>query len=59
MNGHCDFCAKDLRFQPYVDGKTTRGPWATMCLPCYKTHGVGLGTGKGQRYNEAGKKVEG
>jgi len=32
-----------------VDGKTTRGPWANMCDDCYMLHGIGLGTGRGQR----------
>jgi hypothetical protein len=31
------------------DGKTTAGPWANMCGPCFGTHGIGLGTGRGQR----------
>jgi hypothetical protein len=32
------------------DGRTKRGPWAAMCESCFVTHGVGLGTGLGQRY---------
>lgn len=31
------------------DGKTQQGPWANMCGECFVTHGVGLGTGRGQR----------
>lgn len=31
------------------DGKTKDGPWANMCEQCFKTHGIGLGLGKGQR----------
>jgi hypothetical protein len=31
------------------DGKTTQGPWAYMCQACFDEHGVGLGTGLGQR----------
>lgn len=31
------------------DGKTKRGPWANMCDACFGTHGIGLGTGRGQR----------
>lgn len=31
------------------DGKTVQGPWANMCEPCFASHGVGLGTGRGQR----------
>lgn len=33
-----------------VDGKTRSGPWANMCEPCFALHGVGLGTGLGQRF---------
>jgi hypothetical protein len=43
----------------FVDGGTQFGPWANMCLACHKVHGVGLGTGKGQRYDATGLKVEG
>lgn len=32
-----------------VDGKTNRGPWALMCERHFDTHGMGLGTGRGQR----------
>lgn len=44
----CEFCKR----QPdiIVDGKTTQGPWAWMCVEDHKIHGVGLGTGKGQKY---------
>lgn len=31
------------------DGKTNSGPWAYMCETCFYIHGVGLGTGRGQR----------
>ncbi|MEV6923988.1 hypothetical protein AB0M46_05670 [Dactylosporangium sp. NPDC051485] len=31
------------------DGKTKYGPWAYMCVHCFVDHGVGLGTGRGQR----------
>lgn len=34
----------------FVDGRTQMGPWANMCMTCHRRHGVGLGTGKGQRY---------
>jgi hypothetical protein len=58
----CDFCRTDLTKQPwFVDGKTTRGPWALMCPTDYRTHGVGmLGRGLGQKYNGTTlKKMEG
>jgi hypothetical protein len=41
----CDFCTQEAHY----DGKTTQGPWAYMCDNCFKEHGVGLGTGRGQR----------
>lgn len=34
----------------FVDGRTVYGSWANMCLTCHRKYGVGLGTGKGQRY---------
>ena len=45
----CDLCRKTIPFE-YVDGKTMMGRWATMCMTCFLVAGVGLGTGKGQRY---------
>ncbi len=46
----CDFCkrAGSLK-RATVDGKTKHGPWAFMCDKHFKTEGVGLGIGKGQR----------
>ena len=32
-----------------VDGRTVFGGWANMCEACFKSMGVGLGTGSGQR----------
>ena len=52
----CDFCNKSVAV--YIDGKTVLGPWANMCLQCYKTKGIGLGLGKGQKYKD-GVKIEG
>ena len=46
----CDVCHKDCG-DTVVDGKTGYGPWATMCLACHCLHGVGLGMGRGQRYD--------
>ena len=43
--GECNLCGKE-RLSEFVDGKTRMGPWANMCLPCYRKVGVGLG----QRY---------
>lgn len=32
------------------DAKTRMGPWATMTQAAFDMYGVGLGTGKGQKY---------
>lgn len=48
----------------FVDGATRpNGRWAIMCPKCHTKYGVGLGTGRGQRFKKRsdGKfvKVEG
>ena len=45
----CDLCGCAIDEQ-FVDGKTVMGPWGMLCLKCHREHGVGLGTGRGQRY---------
>lgn len=45
----CDLCAGKI-IVTFFDGKTTMGPWASMCERCHETYGIGLGTGKGQHY---------
>lgn len=44
---NCDMCGPGVPAE--FDAKTERGPWANMCFKHYKVHGIGLGTGKGQR----------
>jgi hypothetical protein len=39
----------DIR-DTFIDGKTTNGPWANMCLKCARMYGVGVGMGRGQQY---------
>jgi hypothetical protein len=34
----------------FIDGRTVMGPWAIMTPRTHKMRGVGLGTGRGQRY---------
>jgi hypothetical protein len=47
----CEVCDCSLiRCGEFIDGKTKMGPWAMMCPGCHKSHGCGLGTGKGQKY---------
>ena len=46
----CDFCPKDEGVDAQYDGKTYMEPWASMCERHFKQYGIGLGTGRGQRY---------
>lgn len=43
----CDLCGHGTKAT--YDAKTKQGPWGFLCKPCFDEHGVGLGTGKGQR----------
>ena len=45
----CDICMSKIS-DMFIDGRTVYGPWANMCPACYQQVGVGLGTGKGQKY---------
>jgi hypothetical protein len=50
----CDLCQAPLQLT-YVDGATRRtGQWANMDPLCHRLYGVGLGIGRGQRYERAG-----
>ena len=49
MEGECNLCGT-VALSEFVDGATRMGPWANMCLPCFKRVGKGLGVGRGQRY---------
>ena len=53
----CDLCNKQIQNE-FVDGKTQMGPWANMCQPCHTKYGVGLGTGRGQKYKKVGEDFE-
>ena len=47
----CDTCNNKLADAPwFVDGATSRG-WALMCPRCHANYGIGLGTGRGQKYS--------
>lgn len=46
---NCDLCHLPI-VKEFVDGKTVYGPWAILCPSCHRAKGVGIGTGKGQRY---------
>jgi hypothetical protein len=45
----CDLCKKN---KAKVDGKTFDGPWAYMCIECFRLEGIGIGLGKGQELIE-------
>ena len=45
----CDLCGHKPK-GVFIDGRTKMGAWAIMCSACHKEFGVGLGVGKGQRY---------
>ncbi len=45
----CDICSGSIT-KVFIDGRTKMGPWGILCPRCHKSHGCGLGTGKGQKY---------
>jgi len=53
----CNFCRTNTP-AVFVDGKTKMGVWAAMCGSCHKRKGVGLGNGRGQKYQRKGKAPE-
>lgn len=59
----CQTCGIPLK-NIFIDGRTRGGSWAIMCEECHSIMGVGLGVGRGQKYQldeETGEwvKVEG
>ena len=52
---NCNICKDRLdRFVDkmwFVDGRTVNSHWAVMCPECFEYYGVGLGVGKGQKYD--------
>lgn len=50
----CELGGEEIKMS-FVDGRTRGGPWAVMCLDCFKRVGVGLGTGRGQLYELKGE----
>lgn len=59
MTYECDFCDAPLT-KVRIDGRTRYGVWANMCERCHAEVGVGLGTGKGQKFDvETGEKLAG
>lgn len=42
---NCDICGEEAHY----DARTKSGMWGNLCEKCFKKHGIGLGTGKGQK----------
>lgn len=51
----CDICECHIT-KEFVDGKTSMGPWACMCMNCHRENGGKLGLGLGQQYRYDGVK---
>lgn len=45
----CDLCQGKIR-GVFIDGQVQGGGWANLCPDCHRRFGVGLGTGRGQKY---------
>ena len=55
----CELCGGPFE-GVFIDGRTQGGPWGLLCAGCHALHGVGLGLGKGQKYDLVTlEKVEG
>jgi hypothetical protein len=58
----CNVCQGPFTTELF-DAKLITGQWGTVCDGCFKTFGLGLGTGLGQKYakrdNDIYVKVEG
>jgi hypothetical protein len=56
----CAICQRELK-QQFVDGVVAQsGFWAIMCAVCHSRFGMGLGIGRGQRYDLTSlRKVDG
>jgi hypothetical protein len=47
----CDICHNPFG-NIMIDGKTRQGPWGNLCERCHTVFGVGLGLGRGQKYEK-------
>ncbi len=47
---YCDAC--NIAFGKFfIDGNTVSGRWGLFCESCHSEIGIGLGVGKGQKYD--------
>lgn len=52
-NQTCDYCSKELNNDKYlIDGATKQGPWAYMCVDCFRKYGTLIKWGYGQLYQK-------
>jgi hypothetical protein len=51
--------APDLTGKVRYEGATRLGIWQIMCAPCWEVHGMGLGIGRGQKFDAQGRCLEG
>lgn len=46
----CDVCHNEFK-DVFIDGATLMGPWGLLCESCHQEVGIGLGIGRGQKYD--------
>lgn len=46
----CDMCLRSFAGEDKMFDAATAYGWANLCERCFRDHGRGLGTGRGQRY---------
>lgn len=49
---HCDIDRSQKITTVFIDGKTKMGPWGNMSPKSHARYGVGLGTGRGQKFEK-------
>lgn len=45
----CDVCGEEI-VEQFYDAAMRTGQWACMCSMCFSRYGIGLGIGRGQKY---------
>jgi len=47
----CDLCSGSVG-KTFYDARMKSGQWANVCQSCFVLHGISLGVGYGQKYEE-------
>lgn len=55
---NCDLCKAELT-DTFYDAQVYRAGWAILCPKCFSEVGVGLGEGKGQKFEKKWLLTEG